>query len=42
MFLPRYEMQDSGISLDTSMKNFSLVPYSLLSGPPRTTVSTPA
>lgn len=37
-----YEMQDLGISLDTSMKNFSLVPYSLPSAPPPTTVSTPA
>ncbi|XP_076137077.1 antizyme inhibitor 1a [Alosa pseudoharengus] len=37
-----YEMQDLGISLDTSMKNFSLVPYSLPSGPLATTVSTPA
>lgn len=37
-----YRMQDSGFSLDTSLKNFSLVTHSVSSGSPVAAVSTPA
>ncbi|XP_026870105.1 antizyme inhibitor 1a [Electrophorus electricus] len=37
-----YEIQSSGVTLDTTMKNFSLVPWCLQPGLTETSISTPA
>ncbi|KAI1894173.1 hypothetical protein AGOR_G00113090 [Albula goreensis] len=37
-----YEMQDAGITLDSTLKNFSLVPYSFQLSVPADALSTPA